>query len=88
MMKVTVFLKDGRDFTFGETAVFSDDEAGWLILSQGSVSGNRLNLPWPDREKYTVKDESHIAYRWCDVERVEIRAKGADHYGRTEAEAL
>lgn len=75
-MIVTVYLNDGRSFTFFETAVFNDAEAGWLILSQGNVLGNRTNLRYPDSEKYTYKDETHIAYRWSDIDHVGIRKKG------------
>lgn len=73
MLSVTIHFRDKRHpVTFNETAVFTDDEAGWLVLSLAHVSGNRTNLSGLDRKHYTLKDNAHICYDWADVERVEI----------------
>lgn len=76
-MRVKVCLKDGRSFTFGETAIFEDKEAGRIVLGCGKVSGGRLlapGNPWA-ASKYKYEDESSIAYRWQDVDHFEIRDK-------------
>lgn len=71
-MKVKIILKNGKSNEYYENAVFMDKEAGWLVLSQGEVTGNRMNLKWPDCERYVYKDQQHIAFREADIERVEI----------------
>lgn len=77
MMDVTVYLKNGKVLNYGETAIFTDEEANWAILSIGKVTGNRSNLHWPDSDKYTVKDEKHIAFSWDMIDRIEVRSTNA-----------
>lgn len=66
-MTVKVFLKDGRAFDYGETAILDDKEAGWVALSIGTISGGRVTKP-----RYGFTDESHIVYAWRDIERLEV----------------
>ena len=77
MMDVTVYLKNGKVFNFGETAIFTDEEANWAVLSIGKVTGNRPSLRWPNSDKYTFKDETHIALSWDMVDRIEVRSTNA-----------
>jgi len=75
-MRVTVHLKDGRSFTYGETAVFEDKEAGWFVLGLGKVSGGRYDTPGSRHvAPYRYDDDSHIAYSYQNVDRIEIRDK-------------
>lgn len=66
-MTVKVYLKDGRKFNYGESAILDDKEAGWVVLSIGELSGGRTSKP-----RYEYADSSHIAYSWRDIEKVEV----------------
>ena len=65
MLEVTIFLKNGKSFSFGENAVFEDEEPGWIVLATGKVSGGRLNSI---KGKWTIRSamaaaRSEKAYR-------------------------
>lgn len=71
-MKVKVFLKDGRMFDAGESAIFDDKEAGWAVLSYGKLIGNRTNLSGNLRNHYGYEESDHIVYSWQDIEKIEV----------------
>lgn len=71
-MKVKVVLKEPaqngmKEFEFLESAILDDKEAGWAVLSFGS-----LGLT-PVRFSYLFKDSKHIVYNWDDIDRIEIK---------------
>lgn len=71
-MKVKVILKEPapngmKEFTFSEQAILDDMEVGYVVLSNGCVSGGRI----AERE-YSFKDWSHIVYSWNAIERIEV----------------
>ena len=77
MLEVTIFLKNGKSFSFGENAVFEDEEPGWIVLATGKVSGGRLNGGWGSGvSKYRFDESSNAAWNWADVDHVEIRKRG------------
>ena len=69
---VTIHLKGGVKRTYSETAVMDDVEARRCILASGVTTGNRRNLQGRERNHYGFAEDSHIAYDWRDVDRIEI----------------
>lgn len=71
-MTVTIHLKNGIRQTYLETAVMDDAEARLCVLASGVTTGNRRNLQGRKRNHYGFAEDSHIAYDWRDVDRIEI----------------
>ena len=71
-MKVKVVYKSGSELEYNEVAVMDDYEAGWAILADGHTTGNRTDEKGYARNHYGFKEYSHIAIRWCDIERIEV----------------
>ena len=69
---VTIHLKGGVKQTYLETAVMDDVEARRCVLASGVTTGNRRNLQGRERNHYGFAEDSHIAYDWRDVDRIEI----------------
>lgn len=69
---VTIHLKGGVKQTYLETAVMDDVDARWCVLASGVTTGNRTNLQGRERNHYGFAEDSHIAYDWRDVDRIEI----------------
>lgn len=69
-MTVKVILKQPapngmREFTFEESVIIDDKRAGYAVLSYGM--GGQIDI-----EAHWHRDESHIAYAWNDIERLEV----------------
>lgn len=71
-MTVTIHLKSGTKQTYIETAVMDDVKARRCVLASGVTTGNRRNLQGRERNHYCFAEDSHIAYDWRDVDRIEI----------------
>ena len=71
-MTVTIHLKSGVKQTYLETAVMDDVDARLCVLASGLTTGNRTNLQGRERDHYGFFEDSHIAYNWKEVDRIEI----------------
>ena len=72
-MIVRIVQKDGKIFECREAAVLDDREADRVVLLWGKVIGGRLYSGFGSGvSKYQIDESSHIAFRWSDIERLEL----------------